>query len=161
MIDYSGLAANLASVLTPGTTGGGLYGIGGPSGPGFSARNTIGQAVTVAQRPMMSQVLMQRKERARMAAARQEKLDQYEADSMGMGQYAYSQRRAQAKQGLTQGFANTDILGGLGDMSDMNLGSHRRASKLMALSEYRQRLALQQEQFGQDGQMTPVPFNSY
>jgi hypothetical protein len=46
-------------------------------------------------------------------------------------------------------------------MSDMNLGSHRRASKLMALSEYRQRLALQQEQFGQDGQMTPVPFNSY
>jgi hypothetical protein len=151
MIDYSGLAANLASVLTPGTTGGGLYGIGGPSGPGFSARNTIGQAVTVAQRPMMSQVLMQRKE----------KLDQYEADRMRMAQYAYSQRRAQAKQGLTQGFANTDILGGLGDMSDMNLGSHRRASKLMALSEYRQRLALQQEQFGQDGQMTPVPFNSY
>jgi hypothetical protein len=149
MIDYSGLAANLASVLTPGTTGGGLYGIGGPSGPGFSARNTIGQAVTVAQRPMMSQVLMQRKERARMAAARQEKLDQYEADRMRMAQYAYSQRRAQATHG------------GLGDMSDMNLGSHRRASKLMALSEYRQRLALQQEQFGQDGQMTPVPFNSY
>jgi hypothetical protein len=152
MIDYSGLAANLASVLTPGTTGGGLFGIGGPQGIGFSARNVVGQTVTAAQRPSMSQVFMAQKQQAEQQQQQQDTQDAYR---LKMAQIGYQQRLEQANSGRSK-FQLPDIMSGLPDLE--GLKRHRRAKQLMPLSEYRQRLALQSEQFGQDGQALLNPF---
>lgn len=153
MIDYSGLAANLASVLTPGTTGGGLFGIGGPQGIGFSARNAVGQTVTAAQRPSISQVFMAQKQQAEQ---QQQQQDTQDAQRLKLAQIGYQQRLEQANSGLSK-FHIRDIMSGLPDMEALK--RHRRAKQLMPLSEYRQRLALQSEQFGQDGQAPLIPFN--
>ena len=159
MIDYSGLAANLASVLTPGTTGGGLFGIGGPQGAGFSARNVVGQTVTAAQRPSIAQTFMAQKQQAEQ---QQQQQDIQDANRLKLAQIGYQQRLQQANSGggnPASRFNIRDIMSGLPDMEALK--RHRRAKQLMPLSEYRQRLALQSEQFGQDGQAPLIPFTSY